>query len=268
MQNNDYKQVFLIFSFFLFFFCSFSQSIVNTEKLFNSNESGLVVVSELAGNLISGNNELLKLDYSLNFSYQYEKNMLMLLTSGEHIRKNKDDDVTNEITGQFRYIYSVREKVKFFTFFQAQTAGALLLNERFLIGSGVKFHLLGEETIKSKKNFFKLNFSCGLMQEREVLDNTTLSELEIYKTNYTRSSFSSVSVLDLSDAIRLINTTYFQQYIKDLSDYRIFHEMNLVFSFNDRLSLTLDFEYRFDSDPPSVLENSDYSTTIGFVFEL
>ena len=106
------------------------------------------------------------------------------------------------------------------------------------------------------------------MQEVEVLDNTTLPDFEDFTTNYTRSIFSVVSVLNLSDSSNLINTTYFQQYVKDLSDYRIFHEMNLVFSINDWLSLALDFEYRFDSDPTSVLKNSDYNTTIGFVFKL
>lgn len=268
MKKNDYKRIFLTLSFFIFFFCSFSQSIVNTEKLFTSTQSGLVVSSELAGNFISGNNDLLKMDYSLNFSYQNEKNRLMFLTSGEHIRKNKNDDISNEITGQLRYIYGFRDKIKFFTFLQAQTAGALLLNERFLLGGGVRFNVLHTQTIKSKDNFFKLDFSGGLMQERELLDNATLPEFEEFKTNYTRSIFSVVSVLDLVDSIRLVNTTYFQQYVKDLSDYRVFHEMNLIFSINDWLSLAVDFEYRFDSDPPSVLETSDYNTTIGFMFEL
>ena len=268
MKNQNYKLVGLVFSFFLFCFCSFSQSIVNTEKLFNSNENGLVVVSELSGNLISGNNDLLKMDYSLNFSYQSEKNRLMLLASGEHIRKNKDDDISNEINGQLRYIYGFREKIKFFSFLQAQTAGSLLLNERFLLGGGVRFNLLDKKIISSKEQLFKLDFSCGVMQELEVLDNTTLPDFEDFTTNYTRSIFSVVSVLNLSDSINLINTTYCQQYVKELSDYRIFHEMNLVFSVNARLSLALDFEYRFDSDPPSVLENSDYKTTIGFMFTL
>ena len=50
------------------------QSIVNTEKLFTSNDDGLGVSSELAGSSISGNASVLLLGYSLNFSYKKNKN--------------------------------------------------------------------------------------------------------------------------------------------------------------------------------------------------
>jgi len=52
------------------------QSIVNTEKLFTSNDDGLGVSSELAGSSISGNASVLLLGYSLNFSYKKTKIIL------------------------------------------------------------------------------------------------------------------------------------------------------------------------------------------------
>ena len=50
-----------------------SQSIVNTEKLFNKNKEGLQVSSELNGTSISGNASVFILGYSLNFSYEKNK---------------------------------------------------------------------------------------------------------------------------------------------------------------------------------------------------
>ena len=47
-----------------------SQSIVNTEKLFTTNDEGLGISSELSGSSISGNASVLLLEYSLNFSYK------------------------------------------------------------------------------------------------------------------------------------------------------------------------------------------------------
>ena len=65
----------------------FCQSIVNTEKLFTTNDEGLGISAELAGSSISGNASVLLLEYSLNFSYKYEKHYLRLLSGGDIFTK-------------------------------------------------------------------------------------------------------------------------------------------------------------------------------------
>ena len=72
------------FIFYLFCFIyinTTAQSIVNTEKLFNPDNKGLLISSSLSGNFVSGNNDLLMVDYSINFSYQKQKHTFMILTS-------------------------------------------------------------------------------------------------------------------------------------------------------------------------------------------
>ena len=39
-------------------------------------------------------------------------------------------------------------------------------------------------------------------------------------------------------------------------------------SINQWLSLSIDLEYRFDSDPPSILKNRDFNTNVGLIFNL
>ena len=56
-----------------------SQSIVNTEKLFTTNDEGLGISSELSGSSISGNASVLLLEYSLNFSYKKNKHYLQFV---------------------------------------------------------------------------------------------------------------------------------------------------------------------------------------------
>ncbi|MDA7836799.1 DUF481 domain-containing protein, partial [Salibacteraceae bacterium] len=85
---------------------------------------------------------------------------------------------------------------------------------------------------------------------------------------YTRSVISIVGVYEVTDVFTIVNTTYLQKYIKDFSDYRLLNETNLMFSINELLSVSLDLEYRFDSDPPSTLKDTDFNTNFGFVFSL
>ena len=100
---------------------------------------------------------------------------------------------------------------------------------------------------------FSIDLSVGLMQEIEELNRDKLPINEKYYTNYTRSIISLVSVLELNQKISIINTIYFQQYLSNFSDYRLLNETNLLLKFNEKLSFSLDIEYRMDSEPPSVL---------------
>ena len=53
-----------IFAIFLCFTSLISaQSIVNTEKFFSENKDGINIISELSGNYLKGNAELLQLNY-------------------------------------------------------------------------------------------------------------------------------------------------------------------------------------------------------------
>ena len=61
-----------IFTFF-YGFSATCQSIVNTEKLFNDTEDGFATAAELMGSAISGNANVLLVEYSMNFRYRWKK---------------------------------------------------------------------------------------------------------------------------------------------------------------------------------------------------
>ena len=103
------------------------------------------------------------------------------------------------------------------------------------------------------------------MQEEEVLNRSRLPQNEKYYTNYTRSIFSMVGSWKYKKKLTVINTTYFQQYLFSLVDYRLLNETNMLYKLNKNLSLSLDIEYRFDSDPPSLLTNKDLNSNVGLV---
>tara|TARA_B100000963_G_C22585339_1_gene652813 strand:- start:704 stop:1489 length:786 start_codon:yes stop_codon:yes gene_type:complete len=243
----------------------FCQSIVNTEKLFTTNDEGLGISAELAGSSISGNASVLLLEYSLNFSYKHENHYLRLLSGGEYIYED-NDEVSNSLFTQLRYNYFINNKSRLFAFTQLQSNAILLLERRLLGGAGCRLNLIDIKKDTSKR--FELDISAGLMQEEELLNRTDLPALEKYYTNYTRSIFSLVGIIDIKDKFTLVNTTYFQQYLKNLNDFRLLNETNLMIQINDWFSVSIDLEYRFDSEPPSILKDRDFNTNLGLIFNI
>ena len=103
------------------------------------------------------------------------------------------------------------------------------------------------------------------MQEEDVLNRSRLTHIEKYYTNYTRSILSIIGYWKYKKKLTVINTTYFQLYLFSLVDFRLLNEINMLYKLNKNLSLSLDIEYRYDSDPPSLLNNKDLNTNLGLV---
>ena len=74
--------------------------------------------------------------------------------------------------------------------------------------------------------------------------------------------------MDITDKFTIVNTTYFQQYVSDFNDYRLLNETNLMVHINEWLLISVDLEYRFDSEPTSILRDRDFNTNLGLVFNI
>ena len=242
-------------------FIGFSQSIVNTEKLFKENKNGFSFSSEINGNLIYGNANISILRFSLNSGYFKDKWSLKFLSGGQNIVQ-ENDNLNTSLFSQLRFNYFIRQDFRFISFFQLQSNNILLLNRRALGGLGLRKNLIEVSDSSVKINF---DGTFGIIQEQEILNGTDLTsqENENLETNYLRSSFVLNVLLEIKDKITLINTTYLQQRFVDLKDYRILNEVNLNIPISKSLTITFDFEFRFDSKPPSILGNKDFNTTAG-----
>jgi putative salt-induced outer membrane protein YdiY len=168
--------------------------------------------------------------------------------------------------GQLRYNYLFNDRNRIFSFYQIQKNKILELEKRQLFGLGYRNNILRNELDSSR--LFKCDISIGVMQEEEILNSEGLLKDEIVHTNFTRIISSLVFAYNITNSTTLVNTTYYQPYIKELGDYRVLNETNLLIEINDWLSFNVDLEYRYDSDPPTVLTNTDFNTNCGIVIEL
>ena len=239
---------------------NFAQTIVNTEKLFSENDNhGLVFASELYGNAISGNADVFLLEYSANAAYQKNKTTMLLLSGGEYISEDKEL-VSNSLFGQFRFIRSLGEKQSLYSYYQIQRNEVLLLNRRQLLGLGYKVDLIKIQ--KDSIRDFKLSMSLSAMQEEEVLDRNSIAITDVAYKNLTRAVFNTTIGTSITEDFSIVNTMYYQQAM-DLKDFRFLNEVNFIFQLTQALSFSVDFEYRYDSDPPSVLKQSDFNFNFG-----
>ena len=173
----------------------YAQSIVNTEKLFTTNDEGLGVSSEISGSSISGNASVLLLEYGLNFSYKRKKHYFRLLSGGEYIKEDSQE-ISNSLFSQFRYNFFINRKSRIFAFSQIQTNAILLLERRLLGGVGYRRNLLDIKVDTTKR--YEIDLSAGIMQEEELLNRENLPNDEKFYTNYTRAIYSLVGIIDFS----------------------------------------------------------------------
>ena len=108
----------------------YSQSIVNTEKLFKDSDEAFRLSSELMGSYICGNADISLIEYSLNFAFKHKQNYFRLLMGGENIQQNKEP-ISNSIFTQFRYNYFLNDKNRLIAFSQIQSNSVLLLKQQF-----------------------------------------------------------------------------------------------------------------------------------------
>lgn len=266
VQRSNVLRGLLLFLGLQFYSICYTQTIVNTEKLFNSDSTRFKFSSELLGSVISGNASVFLLEYSANAAFQQGKNQIMLLSGGEYINEEKQI-VSNSHFGQFRYSYILSDWITPYGFYQIQSNEILLLRRRQLAGIGNRmtlFRVLKHDSLE----VIISRLSLGCMLEEELLNRDKLPVDEKVYTNYFRGNLNFVLSFAISENISFINTTYYQPYFKNFKDYRLLNETNILFEITERLSFSVDFEIRYDNDPPKVLKNNDINSNFGLLFQI
>ena len=101
----------------------------------------------------------------------------------------------------------------------------------------------------------------GLMQENEIydLENEPTKNL-IRSTNYFSWN------INITENIFLNNTAYHQFSASDMNDFRLLYEGGLEFELSEKLSFTVELNYRYDNDPHGNLGNSYIEINNGIEF--
>ena len=161
----------------------------------------------------------------LNYENGYEQK--------KGLEKNQ---VVNKGFGHLRMTKMISSKLFFEVFTQFGFNDFLLMKDRKLAGSGLRYKMVSND----RMNTF---LGIGLMQENEIYDKVNEPEKKLLRsTNYLRWN------INIAENTELYNTVYYQFSSSDINDYRLLYDGSIDFSVNENLSFFIKLNYRYDND--------------------
>ena len=164
------------------------------------------------------------------------------------------NQVVNKGFGHLRMTKMISSKLFFEVFTQFGFNDFLLMKDRKLAGSGLRYKMVSND----RMNAF---LGIGLMQENEIYDIVNEPEKKLLRsTNYLRWN------INIAENTQLYNTVYYQFSFSDINDYRLLYDGSINFSVNESLSFVIELNYRYDNDPHGNMGKSYIQLNNGIEF--
>ena len=205
------------------------------------------------------NSEVLELaaKYRLDYINQDDFHSFMIINFDNGYEQENDvpkNIITNKGFIHLRGTKNILKNYQMEVFMQYEFNEFILLNDRYLIGTGLRIGFQGSGLINTY-------LGMGFMYEEEAYNIEIENEKSLLRsTNYIKNQFF------LSSNIELNNTAYFQIASDDFNDYRILYDGGLEFHANDFFSITTSLNYRYDNDPHANMGSSYIQISNGVSF--
>ena len=249
-----------------------SAAQVNTEAMRRENlEPGYHI--DLGGNVgyTDGNSSLFQNRSNLRLDYVQEEVQFFLVANYRLSRKDKTLFINKGFT-HMRRIKPLRTALYAETFIQKEFNDFIQLNDRELIGVGVRIKWNELERFSAVHSKLTLNTGLGVMWEQESIDtgsdgsqgdpiHGSLASL-IRSTNYIVVGWIPNELLAIQ------TTAYFQVDTHRIKDYRILTQTTMKIAISERLTVNFDINMRYDSEPPGSIEAFDIDFTNGFSYAI
>ncbi len=149
----------------------------------------------------------------------------------------KVDDMENENNFflHARYNYSITRKWITELFFQMRYDDFLNIDQRELVGAGMRFEIINQNTVK-------IFAGMTAMYEYEVLTNEDVNK-KIRMSDYLSFRYNS-------DEFSFTSTVYYQPELADFSNYRTTWSSQAAFKLFKKLGLFINYDLNYDSRRP------------------
>ncbi len=247
----------------LLLLCLFSsgisaQGIVNTEKYDLDYGKRFNLGSEFSYEMERGNTDINSFELDFFSSYIKTPHIVRLIGGFDHLNSD-GKEIKSNVYGQVRYNHAFAPWFQSFTFYQIQRDEILLVNQRNLIGAGGRFIFIPGDSAA-----FDFDIGIGVMYESEDLNESKIEVAGVPNTEGFRFA-NFLSMVYNTKLIRFVNITYYQPWVEDFKDYRIFNEAKLIFKVSGYLSISTELLYRLDTRPPEGIKQDDLSLKNGII---
>ncbi len=236
------------------------QAILNVERLQGEEVEG--ITGELAGRfrMASGNTEFLQVGGDVALGHLSSRHWIRAYAGAEHLDQRGKDILDNRYL-HLRYNYRFSERFRTFHFFQLQANENLLLDQRRLWGSGLRYRVL-------QAGRSRMELGSGLMLETERLNAAKLAPEDEPKTTTVRMSNVAVGSGTFGAGRRWVTVVYYQPNVERMGDYRLSAEAGLEVELVSSLQLDVSLTWRHDSRAPGNLDENDVALSTGFRYRI
>lgn len=245
---------------FLYIIISFKISAqINTERFrADSATRGFSGIADVEITAYTGNTDFQFINLSGRLNYNWGNDYTFFVTDGG-FGWDKGERIFNQALAHLRHVQSTSELIQLEIFLQADFNKKRLLDDRKLIGGGLRFRIL-------KQDDLKLRLGTSYYYEYEKFNSPGNS---IYQYIVYANRFSTYLTLELAikDDVKLLMISYFQPKIGSWNDYRILSDNSLIVGLSSLLDVKISFNLRYDTRPPETIKNIDTITKFGLGFK-
>lgn len=239
--------IFLIYS-------SASAQVVNVEsKRFLNDTNGFVGKIDFNFQITQNTQQVINFGNNVHLQYQKNRSRFLLINDINFVKAGNTNFV-NAGFQHFRYNYKIKNRLTWEAFIQSQYNPILRLDLRLLAGTGPRFKIVKNKTLR-------LYAASLYMFEREEISGETKQ----YNT-HRLSSYVTFS-LSIGENADFTSTTFYQPNVQNFQDYRIANDSSFELVISKRLNFRTGFNLLFDTRQPSGIPNLVYTLRNGLSFK-
>ncbi len=232
--------------------CSLAQVINIENRRFLNDTNGFIGKVDLNFNVNQNVQQVMA--FGTNIHAQYVKNKQRLLAIGDLLFiKAGGKDFVNAGYQHLRYNYKLLNRLTWEAFVQAQYNKVLLLDRRYLAGTGPRFKIIKRETVR-------LYAATLYMYEYQSQNNDSVAGYHHRLSAYFTFTFNW-------DKLDFTTTTFFQPSLSDAANYRIANDTSLELIITHHLNFKAGFNLLYDTRQPIGIPALTYALRNGLSFK-
>ncbi|MFD2832332.1 DUF481 domain-containing protein [Gramella sp. AN32] len=209
--------------------------VLNADFSFNYTNNDGSKVNQISGSLTT---QLKSKDYKK--IYLFLGNYKLIDTDDKNLQN------TWFLHGRFNYKFN--QLLRFETFIQGQYNQLLVVEQRNLIGAGLRLKWVDKDN-------FTGYAGNSYMYEVEYSDEAGTTDY-----NHRNSTYVTLSYTPKSERFSVANTLYFQPLYEDISDHRVLEQFRLDIPLSNWFKVFTLYNYYFDSKTP--LNTEEYTSNL------
>jgi putative salt-induced outer membrane protein YdiY len=245
----------LLFCLFcLFFFqIKITAQVINIEsKRFLQDTNGFIGKADLNFNINQNISQVISLGVNIHSQYVHNKHRILAIGDLAFIKAGKQDFV-NSGYQHFRYNYKLSHILTWEAFVQAQYNRILLLDRRYLAGTGPRFKLI-------KQPNFRAYTAVLYMYEYQSQNNDSIEAYNNRISSYLTLSLSSKKV-------EFTSTTFYQPNLANFNDFRIANDTAFEIIITGHFNFKVGFNLLYDTKQPIGIPDLTYILKNGLSYK-